>query len=59
MAVKLSFHERKWLLKCYWKVENVVDVQQHLRVEFDYNTTNKGNNNNKNLRKRKKLCRET
>ena len=34
MAVKLSFDERKWLLKCYWKVENVVEVQRHWRVEF-------------------------
>ena len=34
MAVKLSFDERKWLLKCYWKVENVVEVQQRWRVEF-------------------------
>ena len=25
--VKLSFDECKWLLKCYWKVENVVGVQ--------------------------------
>ena len=24
IAVKLSFDERKWLLKCYCKVENVV-----------------------------------
>ena len=23
MEVKLSFDERMWLLKCYWKVENV------------------------------------
>ena len=34
MAVKLSFEERKWLLKCYWKVENVVEVQRRWRVEF-------------------------
>ena len=34
MAVKLSFDERKWLLKCYWKVENVVEVQLCWRVEF-------------------------
>lgn len=33
MAVKLSFEERKWLLKCYWKVGNVVEVQRW-RVEF-------------------------
>ena len=34
MAVKLSFDERKWLLNCYWKVENVVEVQRYWRVEF-------------------------
>ena len=34
MAVKLSFDERMWLLKCYSKVENVVEVQQRWRVEF-------------------------
>ena len=33
MAVKLSFDERKWLLKCFRKVENVVEVRR-LRVEF-------------------------
>ena len=34
MAVKLSFDERKWLLKCYWKVENVIEVQRRWRIEF-------------------------
>ena len=34
MAVKLSFDERKWLLRCYWKVENVVEAQQRWSVEF-------------------------
>ena len=34
MAVKLSFDERKWLLKCSWKVENVVEVQCRWRVQF-------------------------
>ena len=34
MAMKLSFDERRWLLKCYWKVENVVEVQARWRVEF-------------------------
>ena len=24
----------KWLLKCYWKFENVVEVQRRLRIEF-------------------------
>ena len=32
--MKLSFDERKWLLKCYWKVENVVEVQRGWKVEF-------------------------
>ena len=32
--MKLSFDERKWLLKCYWKVENVIEVQRHSRVEI-------------------------
>ena len=34
MAVKLSFDKRKWLLKCYWKVENVVEVQRLWSVQF-------------------------
>ena len=34
MAVKLSFDERKWLLKCCGKVENVVEVQRRWRVEY-------------------------
>ena len=34
MAEKLSFNECKWSLKCYWKVENVVEVQRRWRVEF-------------------------
>ena len=34
MTVKLSFDERVWLLKCYWKVENVVEVQRRWRVDF-------------------------
>ena len=51
MAVKLSFDERKWLLKYYWKVENFVEVQRRWRVEFvtPTPTSNKGNNS-KNLR---------
>ena len=34
MAVKLSFVARKWLLTCYWKVENVVQVQRRWGIEF-------------------------
>ena len=30
----LSFDEGKWLLKCCWKVENVVEVQRRRRIEF-------------------------
>ena len=33
MAVKLSFEERKWLLKCYWKMENA-EVQRRWWVEY-------------------------
>ena len=33
MTVKLSFDERKWLLKCYCKVGNV-EVQRRWRVKF-------------------------
>ena len=31
---ELSFYERKLLLKCYWKVEDVVEVQRRWNVEF-------------------------
>ena len=34
MAMTFSFDERKRLLKCYWKVENVVEVQRRWRDEF-------------------------
>ena len=34
MVVKSSIDEHKWLLKCYWKEENVVEVQQRWKVEF-------------------------
>ena len=33
MVVKLSFDARKWLLKCYWKVENI-EIQRRWRVKF-------------------------
>ena len=29
-----SFDESKWLLKCYWKVENAIQVRRRWRVEF-------------------------
>ena len=34
MEVRSPFDEPKWLQKCYWKVENVVDVQRGWSVEF-------------------------
>ena len=46
MAVKLSFVELTWLLKCYWKVENVVVSSTTLEGWIWY-TTNKGNTNKK------------
>ncbi|KAJ4439480.1 hypothetical protein ANN_07604 [Periplaneta americana] len=33
-TAELLFDERKWILKCYWKVENIVEVQRRCRVEF-------------------------
>ena len=39
MALKVSFDERKWLLKCYWKVENTIEVQRRWRVEFGTSPT--------------------
>ena len=33
-----KFDERKWLLKCYWKEENVVEVQRSWMVEFGTQT---------------------
>ena len=40
MAVKLQFDERKWLLKCYWKVENIVDVQCDVGITIPTNINN-------------------
>ena len=34
MVVKLSLDKREWLLKCYWKVENVVEAKLRWRVQF-------------------------
>jgi hypothetical protein len=31
---QLTFEERKWILKCYWKTENVIEVQRHWRNGF-------------------------
>jgi hypothetical protein len=32
--VNLMFEQRKWLLKCYWKTENVTEVQRSWRSKF-------------------------
>jgi hypothetical protein len=32
--VKLTFEQCKWILKCYWKTENVTEVQRRWRNEF-------------------------
>lgn len=37
MTVKLSFEQRKFILKCYWKCGNLVEVQRQLRKEFQTN----------------------
>ena len=29
LAAKLSFDQRKFILKCYWKYKNAVEVQRH------------------------------
>ena len=31
---RLSFEKRKFVLKCYWKCENTVEVQRQFRMEF-------------------------
>ena len=31
---RLSFEKRKFILKCYWKYENTVEVQRQFRMEF-------------------------
>ena len=34
MTARLNFEERKFILKYYWKYENVVEVQRQSRGEF-------------------------
>eukprot|EP00106_Octopus_bimaculoides_P008224 XP_014775666.1 PREDICTED: uncharacterized protein LOC106872990 [Octopus bimaculoides] len=34
MADRLSFEQRKLVLKCYWRCENAVEVQRQFRREF-------------------------
>ena len=34
MAARLSFEERRFILKCYWKYENTVEVQRQFSREF-------------------------
>ena len=31
---RLNFEERKFILKCYWKTENISEVQRRFRTEF-------------------------
>jgi len=31
---QLPFGQRKWILKCYWKMESVVEVQRRWTNEF-------------------------
>ena len=31
---RLSFEQRKFILKCYWKYENAVGVQRRFRRQF-------------------------
>jgi hypothetical protein len=35
--VRLSFEERKFMLKCYWKYKNVTEVQREFTREFQRN----------------------
>ena len=35
MADRLQFEERKFILKCYWKNENAVEVQRQLKRGFN------------------------
>ena len=35
MADRLEFEERKFILKCYWKYENTVEVQRQFKREFN------------------------
>jgi hypothetical protein len=32
--VNLTFEQCKWIIKCYWKMENVTKVQRHWRNKF-------------------------
>ena len=31
---RLNFEERKFILKCYWKIDNISEVQRRFRMEF-------------------------
>jgi hypothetical protein len=33
-SVNLTFEKRKWIRKCYWKTENVTEVQRRWLNEF-------------------------
>jgi hypothetical protein len=33
-SLNLTFEKRKWILKCYWKTDNVTEVQRRWLNEF-------------------------
>jgi hypothetical protein len=33
-SLKLLFEQHKWILNCYWKKENVIEMQRRWRSEF-------------------------
>jgi hypothetical protein len=35
VAIRLIIDERKWFAECYWKAENVKDVQRRRRNETE------------------------
>lgn len=41
MAARLNFEERKFLLKCNWKSENLEEVQRQLRRELSFRTSHR------------------
>jgi hypothetical protein len=34
VLINLTFEQRKWILKCYWKAKNVTEVQRRWRNEI-------------------------
>ena len=35
MADRLEFEERKFILKCFWKYENEIELQRKFKREFN------------------------